>query len=162
MARQVEVGAIMDPLQLLPPEGELVFEIHGGLSVVRQLVRAVRVLPQLLGTDPDPVVPLEPLLEPVVEPLVVAAGLDEELHLCLLELAGAEDEVPRRDLVAERLAQLRDPEGHALPRGLLHVQEVHVRSLGRLRPQVHDRGVLLDRPHEGLEHEVEEARLFPL
>jgi hypothetical protein len=48
-------------------------------------------------------------------PLLVGAGLDEELHLHLLELAGAEDEVARRDLVAERLADLPDPERDLLP-----------------------------------------------
>jgi hypothetical protein len=42
------------------------------------------------------------------------ARLDEELHLHLLELAGAEDEVARRDLVAERLADLRDAERRLL------------------------------------------------
>ena len=46
-------------------------------------------------------------------------GFDEELHLHLLELARAEDEVPGRDLVAERLADLRDAERDLLPRRLL-------------------------------------------
>ena len=82
---------------------------------------------------------LHALRLPVLEPLhVVRARLDEELHLHLLELARAEDEVPGRDLVAERLADLRDAERHLLPRRLLHVQEVHVDALRRLRAQVDD------------------------
>src|ERR1022692_1505088 len=48
-------------------------------------------------------------------PLLVGARLDEEFHLHLLELAGAEDEVSRRDLVAERLADLADAERDLLP-----------------------------------------------
>ena len=54
--------------------------------------------------------------DPVLVPLLVGAGLDEELHLHLLELAGAEDEVARRDLVAERLADLADAERRLLAR----------------------------------------------
>ena len=85
-------------------------------------------------------------------------GLDEELHLHLLELARAEDEVARRDLVPERLADLRDAERDLLPRRLLDVQEVDVDALRRLGPEIHDRRALLDRPHERLEHQVELSR----
>ena len=83
---------------------------------------------------------------------------DEVLHLHLLELAHPEDEVARRDLVAERLADLGDPERQLLARRLLDVLEVDVRALRGLRAQVDDRGVLLDRAHERLEHQVEPAR----
>jgi hypothetical protein len=55
-------------------------------------------------------------------PLLVGARLDEELHLHLLELAGAEDEVAGRDLVAERLADLRDAERRLLARVVMHVE----------------------------------------
>ena len=54
--------------------------------------------------------PVEPLLDPVRVPLRRLGGMDEELHLHLLELAHAEKEVAGRDLVAEALADLRDPE----------------------------------------------------
>jgi hypothetical protein len=73
-----------------------------------------------------------PLRLPVLEVLLVRPRLDEELHLHLLELARAEDEVPGVILVAERLADLRDPERHLLPAGLLHVEEVHEDPLRRL------------------------------
>ena len=49
-------------------------------------------------------------LQPVLVPLLRLVGRDEELHLHLLELERAEDEVARRDLVAERLADLGDAE----------------------------------------------------
>src|SRR5688572_27378270 len=109
-------------------------------------------------------VPAQALFLPVLEPLHVAARrrlrlrVDEELHLHLLELTRAEDEVPGRDLVAERLADLRDAEWDLLASRLLDVEEVHVDALRRLRAQVDHRRAVLDRPHERLEHEVEHAR----
>jgi hypothetical protein len=81
----------------------------------------------------------------------------EELHLHLLELAGAKDEVAGRDLVAKRLADLGDPEGWLAARELQHVLEVDEDPLRGLRPQVGDRGVVPDRADVGLEHEVELA-----
>ena len=53
-------------------------------------------------------------LFPVRERTPRGAGLDEVLHLHLLELASAEDEVPDGDLVAEALADLRDAERELL------------------------------------------------
>src|SRR5439155_6673 len=113
---------------------------------------------QLLRPDAQTPQPLHPLLTPELEPLEVRARLDEELHLHLLELARAEDEVPGRDLVTERLPDLRDAEGDLLPRRLHHVQVVHVDPLRRLGTQIDDRGRVFHRAHECLEHEVEHAR----
>ena len=79
----------------------------------------------------------------------------EVLHLHLLELAGAEDEVLGGDLVAERLAHLGDAEGRLLAGGLDHVGEVDEHALGRLRPQVGHRPLVLQRAGVGLEHQVE-------
>ena len=68
-----------------------------------------------VGSEPQRLVPLHPLALPVLEPLhVIARRVDEELHLHLLELARPEDEVARGDLVAERLADLGDPERQLL------------------------------------------------
>ncbi len=67
--------------------------------------------------------------------------------------------LPGRDLVAKRLPDLRDAEGDLLARALENVQVVDVDALGGLRPEKDHRGLLLDRPHEGLEHEVEEPGL---
>src|SRR5207245_7374905 len=75
-----------------------------------------------------------------------------------LELAGAEDEVARGDLVSEGLPDLGDAEGDLHPVGLLNRSEVDEHGLGRLRPQVYHRGVVLDGPHVCLEHQVEALR----
>ena len=159
VARQVEVAAVVDPLELLPAEREAVFDVDRLLGVVGQLVGRVLAQPQALGRDAVALVPGAPVRQPRLERLGgLGLGTDEVLHLHLLELAHPEDEVARADLVAERLADLGDPERQLLARGLLDVLEVDVRALGRLGTQVDDRGVLLDRAHERLEHEVEAAR----
>src|SRR6187549_632483 len=80
----------------------------------------------------------------------------------MFELTRAKNEVSGRDLIAERLADLRDAEGNLLPRGLLDVQEVDVDALRRLGTEVHHGRAILDGPHERLEHEVEEAWLGQL
>src|SRR5699024_3332529 len=85
-----------------------------------------------------------------------------ELHLHLLELAGAEDEVAGGDLVAERLADLADAEGRLAPRRRHDVGEVDEDALRRLRAQVVQAGLVLDGAEVGLEHHVEVARLGPL
>ena len=83
----------------------------------------------------------------------------EELDFHLLELARAKREVPRRDLVAEALADLGDAEGNADAGAVEHIFEIDEDALGRFGPQ--KRCVLL-RAHctdDRLEHQVEFARL---
>jgi hypothetical protein len=95
----------------------------------------------------------------VLVPLLGLVGRDEELHLHLLELERAEDEVARGDLVAKRLADLGDAERRLLAREAedgLEVQEDALRGLGA---QVDRRAGLLHRADRRLEHEVELARL---
>ncbi len=95
----------------------------------------------------------------MLEPALGFAGWNEELHLHLLELARAEDEVAGRDLVAEGLAHLCDPERWFLARELQDVLEVDEDALCGLRAQIGNRSRLLDRADGRLEHQVEVARL---
>ena len=100
----------------------------------------------------------QPLLAeaaPVGEPLEVRARLAEELQLHLLEFTHAENEVARRDLVAERLADLADAERQLAARGALHVDEVHKDALRRLRAEIHGVLRVLRDALERLEHQVE-------
>ena len=106
-------------------------------------------------------VPLRALFDPVLVQLFVLAGLDEVLHLHLLELAGAEDEVAGGDLVAEALAQLGDAERRLLAAAGHHVGEVEEDALGGLGPQVVQTGLVLDHAEVGLEHHVEVAGFGP-
>ncbi len=103
--------------------------------------------------------PAEPLVEPVLEPLRRLRGRHEELHLHLLELADAEEEVAGRDLVPERLADLCDAERRLAARELGDVLEVDEDALRGLRPEVGERALVLERADVRLEHEVELARL---
>src|SRR5712664_2712201 len=153
--RQIEVGAVVDPLELLPAEREFILDVVRLPGVMCELVLVVLMPAQLVGTDAESFDPFHPLPAPEFEPLVLAAGLHEELHLHLLEFARPENKVAGRDLVAERLPDLRDAKGNLLPRGLQHVEIVDVDPLGGLGPQVDHRGLLLDRPDERLEHEIE-------
>ena len=113
----------------------------------------------MVGPDPKLDVPALALFEPVLEPIGRVRGRHEELHLHLLELPRTEDEVAGRDLVAEGLADLRDPERRFLARELQDVLEVDEDALRRLGSQVDGRAGLLDGADRGLEHEVEVARL---
>src|SRR5690606_40412745 len=96
---EVEVGAVRDALKLAPLatcEPEAVLDVGGLLRVVRQLFLRMVVEPEVVALDAEVDVPVEASLHPVLLPLVVGAGLNEELHFHLLELARAEDEVAGR------------------------------------------------------------------
>src|SRR5690606_34587581 len=84
------------------------------------------------------------------------------LELALLELARAEREVARVDLVAERLADLGDPERDLLARALPHALEVEEDRLAGLGAQVGGGRRVLLGADEGLEHQVEVAGRRPV
>jgi hypothetical protein len=109
--------------------------------------------------DAESHVPREPLVDPVAEPLARVGRRHEVLHLHLLELERAEDEVAGRDLVPERLSDLRDPERRLAARDLGDVLEVDEDPLGRLGAEVDVDAGLLHRADARLEHQVEAARL---
>ncbi len=162
---EVEVGAVGDAHQLAPADGEAVLDVGRALGVVGQLVLVVLAQPQIFLPQAVAPEPAHAVLDPALVPVLVRRPpghriirIDEVLDLHLLELARPEDEVARRDLVAEGLADLGDAEGQLAPHGLQHVVEVDEDSLGRLGPEVGDGGVLLHRSHEGPEHQVELAR----
>src|SRR6266511_4369280 len=162
VGREVEVGAVGDALQLgelRAAEAEAVLDIDRALRVVRQLLSRVLEVAQVRRGDAQVGVPVPALGQPVLVPLLVGAGLDEVLHLHLLELARTEDEVARRDLVAEALAHLGDAERRLLARRGHHVGEVDEDSLCRLRAQVVQALVVLDGAEIGLHQAVEHPGL---
>ena len=83
----------------------------------------------------------------------------EELDLHLLELARAEGEIPRRDLVAEALADLGDAERNPHAGAVEHVLEVDEDALGRFGAQEGRVFLGAQRADDRLEHQVEFARL---
>ena len=162
MAAQVVVGTVGDALKFAPAPREAVLDVVGVLGVMGQLVRVVTPEAQVLGTDAVLRVPTEAFVEPRLQPLVVGARLHEVLDFHLLEFAGSEGEVARRNLVAEGLAYLGDAEGELAAGGREHVGEVNEDALGRFRSQVHLMGGVFDWAHEGLEHQAELARVGQL
>ncbi len=161
---EVEVGAVGDALELAPRrslELEFVLDVDGPLGVVRQLLLRVLEETQVVRIDAEAGVPVHARLDPGLVPLLIRAGGDEELHLHLLELARAEDEVAGRDLVAEALADLTDAERRLLAGGRHDLGEVDEDALRGLGAEVVESFFGLDRAEVGLEQAVEHARLCP-
>ena len=137
--REVEVAAVGDALELAPADREEVLDVGGAAGVVRQLVGVVLAQAQVVLAQAEVDVPVVARLLPEVVPARRLVGRDEELHLHLLELARAKDEVAGRDLVAERLADLGDAERRLLAAELQDVLEVDEDALRGLGAQVGDR-----------------------
>ena len=95
MLGEVEVATVRDALELGPADRVEVLDVARRARVVRELVRLVLAQPQRLAIDAERHVPLQPLLHPVLVPLLGLGRRHEELHLHLLELERAEDEVAR-------------------------------------------------------------------
>ena len=164
MGGQVEIGAVGDPLELAPlrtGESEAVLQVDGALGVVGELLLRVLVEPDVPRIDAQIHVPGPAVVDPVLVPLLVGARLAEELHLHLLELAGAEDEVARGDLVAEGLADLADAEGRLLAGRAHDIDEVDEDALSGLGSQVVQAGLVVDGAEIGLEQAGEGPRLGP-
>ncbi len=148
---------------------------------MRQFLRFLPILLQRGAGQPDALVKPDAFLDPVLMPhppapvrLRVARmsrpcglrhgavdgfhrliGFDEKLQLHLLKLPRPESVIAGGDLVAECLADLRDPEGHFLPGRFEHVFELNKNGLRGFRAQVGDVVVGFDGADGGFEHEIE-------
>ena len=157
---QVKVRARVDALELFEAHREVEFDVASGIGVVGQF--HVVVEPVVLLAEAKGFVPIDSGVFPVVVPRLLRARLDEELHLHLLEFTHAENELARDDLVAEGLANLRNPKRQLHPPALLHVQVVHEDALRRFRTEVNHAGVATDGTELGLEHQVELTHVGPV
>src|SRR5262249_48013318 len=140
---EVVVAPIGDPLELgetlLAREGERVLDVAAAarlLGVVRELVLLVVADAEVRAGEPERTPPVVTRLPPVLVPLRRLARVDEELELHLLELARAEDEVPRRHLVPEAPPHLTDAERDLDPGRVEHVLEVVEHALRGLGSEV--------------------------
>ena len=159
MAGQVEVAAVVDALELLPAEREAVLDVDRLLGVVGQLVRRVlaeaqarrrrrrtaRTRPAVAAATPR-------------RPRRPSSGRTKYCISICSNSRIRKTKLPGLISLRKLLPIWAMPNGSFLRDRLLDVLEVDVRALGRLGAQVDDRGVLLDRAHERLEHEVEAAR----
>mmetsp|Transcript_104568 Transcript_104568/g.300627 ORF Transcript_104568/g.300627 Transcript_104568/m.300627 type:complete len:362 (+) Transcript_104568:208-1293(+) len=134
---QVVLAACSDTEQLLLSEGVPENDVRARAGVVRKLVALVDHPAQKLFSEADSLQEVPHLHDPfLLHLLVIVLGIDEVLDLHLLELPRAEQELPRRDLVAECLADLSDAERHLHPRDCGDILEVHEDTLCGLGPQV--------------------------
>ena len=156
---KVIIAAVGDSLQLalfaFPQEWEGVFDIGRSTTVMAAFFRSMFTKLELVAGHAQTGIPLHPHVTPVLVPRVRFRGMAEELDLHLLELAGAEDEVPRGDFVSKALADLGDAERNLDPGGIDHVSEVHEDALGRFRAEIGDGIFVGHRPHIGFKHQVE-------
>src|SRR5262249_49622465 len=88
--------------------------------------------------------------------------LDEVLDLHLFEFERAEDEVARRDLVPERLSNLRNTEGKLSPHRRGDIEEIDENALRRFWRQIGDIFLVFNRTDLRPEHGVEHAGLAQL
>jgi hypothetical protein len=70
VTREIPVSPIVDPLDLLPPEGKSKLDVQRGLAVVSQFVLLVRPSAQRFRIEAKLPVESEPLVAPVIEPLL--------------------------------------------------------------------------------------------
>ena len=156
--REVVVAARSDAPELLHAEGELEHDVRGALRVERELFLEVVVFGEVGGGEADGEEPVLAPVDPVAVPLgPVVVLVDEEFHLHLLELAGAEDEVARGDLVAEGFAGLCDAEGQLHAAGVHDILEIDEHALGGLGAEVGDGRGVGHGADVRLEHHVEGA-----
>src|SRR5260370_39507133 len=163
MPREIPILPPVDTLPFLPSQDAPVLNIKCLFCVVRQFILRVLAKSQPILVIDDTLIPLEAILFPVVKPLQHLAWMHEELQIPLLELALAEQEVPRRNLVAESLPDLADTERNLQTRGLQHIIIVQVDVLARLTAQVGLHPLTLNNPKVRLHHQIEGAWLceFP-
>src|SRR5207237_4956733 len=108
--RQGGVAPVGATLELLPADRIEVLEVARSRRVMGSLVGGGLPDAEVFLAPAEVEVPAAARVDPVAVPLVRLGRRHEELHLHLLELAQPEEEVARRDLVPERLADLRNAE----------------------------------------------------
>ena len=136
-----------------------VLDVRTRAAIVGQFLLALLPRAELVALDAQRSVPVDPRIAPELVPHHGLVRLAEELDLHLLELAGAEGEVARIDLIAERLADLGDTEGNLHPCRVHHVLEVGKDALGCFGAEVGNTRSILQRSDICLKHKVESSRL---
>ena len=148
-AREVEVGAVGDPLELRPADREEVLDVGGSRwSSATARPRRARAGAGCRAGCRGSVYQSQPLVHPVARTTRSASpgGQKNSISICSNSRV-RKMKLPGRDLVAERLADLRDAERQLLARELEDVLEVDEDPLRRLRAQVDRRaGVLRPGP----------------
>src|SRR5690606_37667113 len=90
----------------------------------------------ILLTQSERQMPLQPCIFPILVIFHLLARTHEELHLHLLELPHAENELTGDNLIAECFSGLSYTKRNLHPSALLHIEEIHENSLRRFRTKI--------------------------
>ena len=148
---------MVNSFQFAPAEREFEFDVDRRLCIVRQLV-VIMVLQFVFPEAEAFFIIFHACRAPVFEPFHGFLVAAEEFHFHLRELAGAECEVAGRDLVAERLADLRNTERKLFSRGDADQVEVHENRLACFGAEISDMFFVEDGADVCFHHQVEFAR----
>src|SRR5215813_3331139 len=168
MCPQIKISPIGYAHQLVPLllqvfsfRKETILNIDGAFGVVGQLFAGLFVETQVVRRDPQRNEPLMTVVDPLLMSSFVLARAHEILHLHLLKLASAKDEISRRYFVAKRLANLRNTEWQLAAAGRQDIEKVNKNSLRSFRSQINQRGrVIFSRGSDvRAEHQIEGPRL---
>src|SRR5690349_14436616 len=96
----------MYSLHFLKSHRKIIFDITCRICIMRQLDMIMK--PVFLRTNAQPFMPSHALILPVFIPFFLCTGPNKKLHLHLLKLTHAENELPCNDLIAECFSYLRD------------------------------------------------------
>ncbi len=158
MALQIEVGSVGKAVEFACPKGEIIDEIDGALGVVGELLFGMLFLVDAGRIETDELAPLVHGGQPICKSFFPSGFPDEIFDLHLLEFDDAEDEIARRDLVAERFSDLGDAEGDFDPHRVDDVFIIEEDRLSGLRAKVGDIPIGAGFAHVGMEHQVEVPR----
>ena len=150
----------MDAFHLLEAERHAEFHIACGVGVMGQFLMVVEAV--VFCAEAQSLVPCHTGILPGFKPFQFGAGLHEELHFHLLELAHTEDKLAGNDFVAESLAYLCNAEGDFHTARFLHVEIVHENALSRFGTQIDGRGAVGRGSDFRFEHEVKLAHIRPV
>src|ERR1700749_3658665 len=98
----------------------------------------------------------------MLKPFFLRAGANEKLHLHLLKLAHADNELPGYHLVPESLAYLRNAKRYFHPARFLNVQIIHKYPLRCFGAKVNHISIISYCAHLGAEHQVKLAYVRPV
>src|SRR5437870_3725228 len=121
------------PFLLLTFGEETILNVYSAFGVMRQLFPWLLVKAQVFPREADVQEPLQTRINPFLMGLLVLSRAHKVLHLHLLELARAKDEVTGRDFVTKRFPDLGDTEGKFAPAGVKQVEKVYEDALRGFR-----------------------------
>ena len=160
---EVKVGAIGNPHQFFATIGVIKLNIHRALTVMCAVGSGDFVIVDALLGQPNHFFQEAMLFgEQLLKDSLPSIGMDKILNLHLGTLAVTQNEVARRNLIAEGLTLLSNPERQVGINRIHHVLEVGENPLGGLGTKVSDGSIVADGTDVGLEHHIKLTDFAPV